>query len=135
VSIETTANIATIHLDHIGQIALTVSNLERSTAFYKDVLGMTFLFNAGSMVFFQCGEIRLMIGLSERNAPAKNTGTILYFKVADIEHTHAWLHHQGVEFIQPPHQVARMADHDLWLALFTDPDNNTLAVMSEVAHS
>ena len=134
-SIEATTDVAPIHLNHIGQIALTVSNLERSTVFYREVLGMTFLFDAGPMVFFQCGEIRLMIGLSETEAPATNTGTILYFKVADIEHTHAWLHHHGVEFIQAPHLVARMADHDLWLALFADPDKNTLALMSEVAHS
>jgi methylmalonyl-CoA/ethylmalonyl-CoA epimerase len=135
VSIETAANIAPIHLNHIGQIALTVSNLERSTAFYRDVLGMTFLFDAGTMVFFQCGEIRLMIGLSEAAIPSENSGTILYFKVPDIEHTHASLQHDGVKFIQPPHLVARMANHDLWLAIFTDPDYNTLAIISEVAHT
>jgi methylmalonyl-CoA/ethylmalonyl-CoA epimerase len=134
-SIEATTDVAPIHLNHIGQIALTVSNLERSTAFYRNVLGMAFLFDAGPMVFFQCGEIRLMIGLSETEGPVTNTGTILYFKVADIEHTHAWLQRNGVEILQPPHVVARMADHDLWLVLFTDPDKNTLALMSEVAHS
>jgi methylmalonyl-CoA/ethylmalonyl-CoA epimerase len=134
-SIEASKNIASIHLNHIGQIALTVSNLDRSKAFYKDVLGMIFLFDAGTMVFFQCGQTRLMIGLSERDALVANTGTILYFKVEDIQQTHAWLQQQGVDFIQPPHLVARMADHDLWMAIFTDPDNNPLAVMSEVPHT
>ena len=120
-----------IHLNNIGQIAITVHDLSRSRDFYRDVLGMKFLFDAGQMVFFQCGSIRLMIGTGEKDAPVSSS-TILYFKVEDIEATHAVLQTQGVVFAQPPHLVARMPDHDLWLAFLKDPDGNVLGLMSEV---
>jgi methylmalonyl-CoA/ethylmalonyl-CoA epimerase len=120
----------TIHFDKIGQIAITVRDLARSKHFYQDLLGMKFLFDAGTMAFFQCGDIRLMIGASEE--PVSLGGTILYFKVADIHQTHARLKEQGVVFHQKPHLVAKMPDHDLWIAFLKDPDDNILGVMSEI---
>jgi methylmalonyl-CoA/ethylmalonyl-CoA epimerase len=121
-----------VHLDNITQIALTVRDLTRAKAFYGDILGMRFLFSAGAMEFFQCGAIRLMLGLSEHQ-PITPAGTILYFKVPDIHATHASLRDRGVFFLQPPHLIARMATHDLWLAVFKDLDDNTLALMGEIA--
>ncbi len=120
-----------LHLDHIAQIALTVRDLARSKAFYTDVLGMRFLFSAGTMEFFQCGPIRLMLGLPEH--PITPAGTILYFKVPDIHSAHATLRDRGVFFVQSPHLVTRMPAYDLWLAFFKDPDDNTLALMGEIA--
>jgi methylmalonyl-CoA/ethylmalonyl-CoA epimerase len=122
-----------VHLDTIGQIALTVRDVERATAFYRDTLGMKFLFSAGHLAFFQCGPTRLMLGTSEQ--PIINTGTILYFKVADIEAAHTTLAASGVTFLQKPHLVAKMPDHDLWLAFLKDPDDNTLGLMCEIPAS
>ena len=119
-----------IHLDTIAQIAITVRDLPRSKDFYQNTLGMKFLFDAGTMAFFQCGAIRLMIGTSDQ--PTTSTGTILYFKVPDIHQTHAALQAQGVAFTHEPHLVAKMPNHDLWMAFLKDPDGNTLALMSEV---
>ena len=85
-----------VHFDTIGQIAITVSDLAKSKDFYQGTLGMKFLFDAGNMAFFQCGEIRFMIGASDQ--PGPRGGTILYFKVQDIQGTHAGLKEQGVEF-------------------------------------
>jgi methylmalonyl-CoA/ethylmalonyl-CoA epimerase len=119
-----------VQLNEIGQIALTVRDLARAKDFYQDTLGMRFLFDAGSMVFFQCGAIRLMIGLSEEAGPIG--GTILYFKVADIHEVHADLTSKSVEFVQPPHLVAKMPDHELWMAFLKDPEGNMLGLMSEV---
>jgi len=121
-----------VALDKIGQIAITVRDLARAKIFYQDTLGMRFLFDAGTMCFFQCGEIRFAVGASEQHTA--NSGTILYFKVADIHRMHALLKEQDVAFVQPPHLVARMPDHELWLAFLLDPDGNTLALMSEVPH-
>ncbi len=129
--VDTEAQTTAVHLNQLAQIALTVTDLARAKEFYKDVLGMTFLFDAGNMVFFQCGDIRLMIGTGE----TPGGGTILYFKVADIQQTYAALQQQGVLFAQPPHLVARMPNHELWLAAFQDPDGNTLELMSELPHS
>ena len=124
------ANQPAVCIDSIGQIAITVRDLGRSKDFYQNVLGMKFLFDAGSMCFFQCGEIRFGIGVSDE--PVQLRGTILYFRVEDIEKTHDLLREQGVEFLQPPHLVARMPDYELWLAFLKDPDGNTLALMSEI---
>ncbi len=119
-----------VHFDTIGQIAITVGDLKRSKDFYQNALGMKFLFDAGNMAFFQCGNIRLMIGTSDQAGP--RGGTILYFKVQDIQETHALLKDHGVEFEQAPHLVAKMPGHDLWMAFLKDPDGNILGMMSEV---
>jgi methylmalonyl-CoA/ethylmalonyl-CoA epimerase len=119
-----------VALEEIGQIALTVHDLAQSTKFYRDVLGMKFLFDAGTMAFFQCGSVRLMIGIGER--PSSPTGTILYFKVPEIVSACATLKGRGVEFVQGAHCVAKMPDHELWMAFVKDPEGNTLGLMSEV---
>jgi methylmalonyl-CoA/ethylmalonyl-CoA epimerase len=120
-----------VQLNEIGQIALTVGNLAEAKAFYQDVLGMRFLFDAGTMSFFQCGGVRLMIGTAEKQVDPG--GTTLYFRVPEIRQAHATLLVKGVAFVQEPHLVARMKSHDLWLAFFKDPSGNTLALMSEEA--
>ena len=124
-----------IQLECIGQIALTVSDLGESKRFYQETLGMKFLFDAGSMIFFQCGTVRLMLGLSEKPAETvAGSGTVLYFKVAEIEAVCAVLKAHGVEFVQDAHLVAKMPDHDLWMAFVKDPSGNVLGLMSEVVH-
>jgi methylmalonyl-CoA/ethylmalonyl-CoA epimerase len=120
-----------VHLNEIGQIGLTVRDLARAKDFYGKTLGMTFLFDAGTMAFFRCGSIRLMLGLGEKEAPIG--GTVLYFKVENLEAIHEVLTEAGVAFEQPPHLVARMQSHDLWMAFLNDPDGNALGLMSEVA--
>jgi methylmalonyl-CoA/ethylmalonyl-CoA epimerase len=122
-----------VHLNEIAQVALTVQNLAEAKEFYQNVLGMHFLFDAGTMSFFQCGTVRLMIGTSDK--PSGAGGTILYFRIPDIEYTHAALKRQGVKFVQEPHLVARMKSHDLWMAFIKDPAGNTLGLMSEVARA
>jgi catechol 2,3-dioxygenase-like lactoylglutathione lyase family enzyme len=121
------SEVVAVHLDEIGQIAVTVGNLEEAKIFYRDALGMKFLFDADTMAFFQCGTVRLLVGQGE---PAGG-GTILYYRLADIGDVHAALVDKGVEFVQGPHLVARMKSHDLWLAFLKDPSGNTLALMEE----
>ncbi len=122
-----------VQLNDIGQIGLTVRDLARAKNFYRTTLGMKFLFDAGTMAFFQCGAIRLMIGLAEESATVG--GTILYFRVKEIERVHEVLKGRGVDFVQPPHLVARMPDHELWMAFLKDTEGNTLGLMSEVRAS
>ncbi|HEV2136605.1 MAG TPA: VOC family protein [Terracidiphilus sp.] len=118
-----------VHFDRIGQIAIGVRDPARAKDFYQNILGMKLLFDAGGMSFFQCGEVRLMIGPSDASPSG---ATLLYFMVADIQQAHTALSERNVEFVQAPHLVARMPDRELWIAFLKDPDGNTLGVMSEV---
>jgi methylmalonyl-CoA/ethylmalonyl-CoA epimerase len=119
-----------VQLEKIGQIAISVTDLARAKEFYGNTLGMRFLYDAGTMAFFQCGEIRLLIGLAETETP--RGGTIVYFKVEDIHAVYEILRAKQVEFIDAPHMIAKMPDHDLWMTFLKDPDGNVLGVMSEV---
>ena len=118
-------------LSRIGQIAVNVHDLEHAVAFYKDRLGMKLLFQVPGLAFFDCGGIRLMLGPAEK-PEYDHPGSILYYKVDDIQATYTELARRGVEFLGAPHRVAKMPDHELWMAFLKDSEGNTLALMSEV---
>ena len=119
-------------LSQIGQIFVNVKDLDRAIAFYRDTLGMTFLFQAPpNMAFFDCGGIRLMLGIADR-PEIDHIASIIYYKVDDIEKVYEIFKARGVEFIINPHLVAPMPTYDLWLADFRDSEGNILALMSEV---
>ncbi|HWA85103.1 MAG TPA: VOC family protein [Opitutus sp.] len=119
-------------IERIGQIALVFKNLDGAVAFYRDTLGLRFLFSAGPrLAFFDCGGTMLMFSPAER-PEFDHANNILYFNVADIAAAHAGLSAKGVRFESAPHVVARLPAYDLWLAEFRDPENNVLALRSEV---
>lgn len=113
----------------IGQIAITVSDVASATQFYRDKLGMRLLFEVPNMAFFDCDGVRLMLSGSDK--PAQHDGFAVYFKTQQIERAHAALLERGIAFERDPHLVARMPDHELWMAFLRDPDGNLLALMSE----
>lgn len=118
--------------ESIGQIAINVNDLPRAISFYRDVLGITHLFDAGpKMSFFQCGSLRIMLAVAEK-PEYDHPASILYYKVGDIHATHQELEAKNVLFDQAPQLLAPMPDHDLWMAFFRDSENNPLALMSEV---
>ncbi len=117
-------------LSQIGQIAVNVQEVERATAFYRDTLGMRFLFAFPGLAFFDCGGVRLMLSRAE-DPKLDHPASILYYRVPDIEAAHAALAARGVRFEREPHLVARMPDHDLWLAEFRDSEDNVVALMTE----
>ena len=126
---------ATAHpgLTRIGQILVPVSDLQRAVVFYREALGMKFLFEVPRMAFFDCGGIRMMLGLPEGDGPAQ-TATVIYYKVDDIRESFEVLTARGVTFKGEPHFIARLPDHDLWMVFLTDSEGNLLALMSEIAH-
>jgi len=116
----------------IGQASINVHDIDKAVAFYRDTLGMRFLFQAGpKMAFFDCGGVRLMLAVPEK-PEFDHPGSIFYFKVGDIQAVAATLASRGVQFEGPPHRIAAMPDHDLWMAFFHDVDGNLQALMSEV---
>jgi methylmalonyl-CoA/ethylmalonyl-CoA epimerase len=126
------ASTPTLSLSQIGQIAIVVKDVERSTAFYRDVLGMRFLFSYPGLAFFDCGGVRLMLSHPEKKE-YDHPSSILYFRVENIQSAYQTLRERHVEFEDEPHVVARMPDHDLWMSFFRDPDDNIFALMAEVS--
>jgi methylmalonyl-CoA/ethylmalonyl-CoA epimerase len=119
-------------LSTIGQIAIPVKDLERAVAFYRDSLGMRLLFQAPpGLAFFDCGGIRLLVEVPSV-AEFRHPASIVYYRVGDIQAAYATLAARGVSFRDEPRLIAKMPDHDLWMAFFGDGEDNTLALMSEV---
>jgi methylmalonyl-CoA/ethylmalonyl-CoA epimerase len=115
----------------VGQIGLTVDDLEKATAFYRDALGLKHLFDAPpAMSFFACGDVRLMLSRPERPG-AERFSAAVYFKVGDIHAARDALTGRGVLFEAEPRLLAKMPDHELWMAFFRDPSRNLLALMCE----
>lgn len=117
-------------LSAIGQIAVTARDLPRATAFYRDVLGLPLLFEVPGMAFFDAGGVRLMLAVPT-DPRYQHPASILYYRVGDIHAAAARLAAAGVTFAAEPHLVARMPDHDLWMAFLADSEGNTLALMDE----
>lgn len=121
-------------LSSIGQISVNTHDVKKAIEFYRDTLGMKFLFEVPHMAFFDCGGVRLMLALPDR-PEFDHPGSIIYYKVADIQRAYAELSSRGVKFESKPSLIARLTDHDLWLSDFRDLDNNLLVLMSEVPRS
>ena len=121
---------AGLTLDRIGQISIVVSDVERATAFYRDVLGMKFLFQFPGMAFFDCGGVRLY--LARKEGPHEIGTSVLYYKVESIHSAFEELKARGVRFLQEPHVVHQDDHHELWLAAFKDSEDNFCELMSEV---
>jgi methylmalonyl-CoA/ethylmalonyl-CoA epimerase len=124
-------DVSEVGIGEIGQVALTISELDKAVEFYRDILGLKHLFSAPpGLAFFAAADVRLMLSRPEKSDSEKFSSAI-YFKVAEIEQTHDVLVSRGVKFEAVPHRVAKMPDHELWMAFFRDPDGNLLALMCE----
>jgi catechol 2,3-dioxygenase-like lactoylglutathione lyase family enzyme len=122
-----------LQLSQIGQIAVPVTDLARAVAFYRDTLGMKFLFQVPNLAFFDCAGVRLMLDMPQDSK--EHHSFVIYYKVDDIEAAYRLLVSRDVGFEDKPHMIAKMPDHELWMTFFRDPDRNLLALMSEVRHS
>ena len=117
-------------LARIHQISMRIHDIDRAVTFYRDVLGLPFLFAAPpNLAFFDCAGVRLM--LSPPSPGFDHPGSVLYFAVEDIHAMHATLTGRGVSFTSAPTKIATLADREVWLAAFTDTEGNNLALMSE----
>lgn len=120
-----------MQIERVGQVAIPVKDLSRATAFYRDTLGLRFLFAAGpNLAFFDCGGLRLMLTRPER-AEFDHPSSLLYYQVADLEGSEAELRAKGVTITEEPHLVAPMPDHDLWMMGLMDSERNHLVLMCE----
>jgi len=125
---------ATLGIANIGQISIIVKDVDRATAFYRDVLGLPLLFTVPSMAFFDCGGVRLMLGTAS-SPEYDHPSSILYFRVADINAGYQRLLERGAQIVAPPRLIAPMPAHDLWMTAFRDSEGNVHQLMSEVSRS
>ena len=118
-------------VSEIGQIAITVSDVEKALTFYRDVLGLTFLFSpAPTLAFLAAGSVRIMLS-TPQGAGTVGANSILYFKVADIAAVYAAIVSRGAIEERPPQLAAKLPDHELWIGFIRDPDGNLVALMEE----
>ncbi len=118
-----------VQLQGLGQIALTVSDVEASTKFYRDVLSLPFLFAAGpSLAFFDLGSVRLMLTAPENGSTLQNS--VLYYRCSNLDAAYQALV-GSAEVIDAPHLIAKMPDHELWMFFIRDPDGNLIGLMEE----
>lgn len=114
----------------VRQIAVIVKDVERATAFYRDVLELEHLFSIPGAAFFDCGGVRLYLTPGEEGVDAGSS--ILYFRVADMDAAVERLVEAGGELEREPLLTAQMEDHDMWLAFFRDSEGNLMSLLSEV---
>lgn len=120
-----------MNVSTIGQIAITVSDVERALAFYRDALGLDFLFSAGpGLAFLNADGVRIMLS-TPQGAGTVGANSILYFKVSDIEAVYASVIARGANPERSPQLAARMPDHELWTGFLRDPDGNLVGLMEE----
>jgi methylmalonyl-CoA/ethylmalonyl-CoA epimerase len=123
---------AAVTLTRIAQIAVPVANLDRAVAFYRDTLGLPLLFQAPpNLAFFACGEVRLMLdGSSEARNPIRSP--LIYYLVPDLDAAFDAIVGRDAPVVATPHLIAKMPDHQLWMAFIKDSEDNMIALMSEV---
>lgn len=117
-------------INNIGQIAIPCHDVARATAFYRDVVGLPFLFAAPNLAFFRCGEVRLMLTPVEQPELAP-PGSVVYFRTADLDGATAALAAGGAKVESAPHLITRMPDHELWMSFWRDTEGNLMAFMEE----
>ena len=118
-------------LSGLAQVAVTVSDVSAALAFYRDVLGLPFLFSAGpNLAFLDASGVRLMLS-TPQGAGTVGHNSVLYFKVSDIVTTHAAIVARGAVSERPPQLAARLPDHELWTGFLRDPDGNLVGLLEE----
>ncbi|ASN03937.1 VOC family protein [Virgibacillus necropolis] len=117
-------------MKNIKQIGIPVKDVDRAIHFYKDLLGLSLLFNTDSMAFFNCNGIRLMLSLPEKREFAQ-ASSVIYFEVDDIQESYADLTEKGIPFIDEPHRITKMENTETWMVFFKDSEDNTHALTSE----
>jgi predicted enzyme related to lactoylglutathione lyase len=118
-------------LSDIGQIAVVVSDVSKALPFYRDVLGLRFLFSAGpNLAFLQAGTVRIMLTPPD-GAGRVGANSILFFRVEDIEETQKAIVARGATNHTAARSIAKMPDHDLWIGEVQDPDGNPIGLMEE----
>jgi predicted enzyme related to lactoylglutathione lyase len=112
-------------MSKITLIALGVSDLSKSVAFYRDKAGFELQNQFGSIAFFSGGPITLMLNteLRRQNGPLAGAMEIV-LAVDSVTASNRSLTERGCTFINEPREVTPGS----WATTFTDPDGHWLTL-------
>ena len=114
-------------LKAIGQIILPVKDLDRSSAFYKGVLGMKVKYTVpGEFVFLDGGGVEL--ALREMEGDTVPDLTEVVFQADNVLATYEALKSRGVTFRYPPRAITSSPTAELFATDFRDPDGHVLSI-------
>ena len=114
----------------VCQIAVPCKDVSRATAFYRDAVGLQFVFESGGLAFLMCGSVRFMLAKPEANDPVHAISCV-YFSTDDIIEAAKTLASKGAAMEGEPHIVGRLPGRDVWLAHWRDTEGNLMAFMQE----
>ncbi|GAA2053430.1 VOC family protein [Polymorphospora rubra] len=109
-------------------ITVTVADLPRSVAFYRDMLGFHEIDGGDNNAVLASGNTRLVLWATPDVTPVNRRVTHLNLDVADVQAAYRQLRANGVRFTSEPRVVNRGARVEQWAAAFKDPDGHGIAL-------
>jgi predicted enzyme related to lactoylglutathione lyase len=112
-------------MSKITLIALGVSDLTKSVAFYRDKAGFDLQNQVEQFAFFSAGAVGLMLnaGLQRPNGPLAGAMELV-IAAESVTARYQDLTARGCNFVNQPRPVTG----DSWAATFTDPDGHWLTL-------
>jgi len=120
----------------IDYVMVTVSDMERSVQFYRDVLGFTLRFQSSEWTEFETGSTTLALHgggkpqVQQKDSESKAGFASLGLNVPDIDAAFRTLKSRGVVFVMDP--LLRERER-IKLAVFLDPDGLPISIAQNVA--
>lgn len=110
----------------ISMIMLGVSDIQRSVAFYRDIVSFALVRQFGELAFFQAGPIQLALheGLPRATGGAIAGAVEVILAAPSVVERHEALTARGVTFFAAPREVSP----GQWAASFRDPDGHILTL-------
>jgi lactoylglutathione lyase len=121
----------------VDYVMVNVSDMGRSVAFYRDVLGVSLKFESPGWSEFETGATTLALHAAARAAGNAATGPAagtcsLGFSVPDLDSTYTELSGRGARFVMPP---TEQPNEGIRLAVCLDPDGLAISFAQTMARA
>jgi catechol 2,3-dioxygenase-like lactoylglutathione lyase family enzyme len=109
-------------------LTVLVTDLERSIAFYRDLLGFSEIDTGDGNAILASGDTRIVLREIPEVSPVTRRLVHLNLEVGDVSAVYEELRSKGITFTYAPRAVNRGAKLELWAAAFRDPDGHGIAL-------